>query len=350
MEALGFAHEFGHPDKPVLRRLSVKGCNQHRLTARSRNLSFYRQFLRSVFESMKAVQWTVFIDMLGFKKLNSSVTTDEQAQDLIKFMTSNRDELLRLEARVEQGYKKDTVFNFYEWYEVKSTFISDSIVVTFKPKDVAREKNADKVLMHSANALMIIAMRLGALMHKCLVEKEITFRGGISTEYCDISENFAVGAGLSSAAEAEGRATYARLALAEDVVRNAKLVKQIRALFKLMYGDSEFLVKEAGVTYVNTLDLMLAAGDMRSPSVARAISTQPGRNAVIGAREQIEVFLKAQKALVIRSIREMYAAYRNDYADADRRKSYRRVLQKYFWLRRYHNAAAKKRQFQAFKI
>jgi len=107
---------------------------------------------------------------------------------------------------------------------------------------------------------------------------------------------------------------------------------------------------EAGVTYVNTLDLMLAAGDMRSPSVARAIRTQPGRDAVSGAREQIEVFLKAQKALVIKSIREMYAAYRKDYADADRRKSHRRVLKKYFWLRRYHNAAAKKRQFQTFTI
>ena len=112
---------------------------------------------------MKAMQWTVFIDMLGFKKLNSSVSTDDQAQDLIKFMTSNRDELVQLEAFVEQSYKSETVFNFYEWYEVKSAFISDSIVVTFKPKDVAREKNADKVLMHSANALMIIAMRLRKL-------------------------------------------------------------------------------------------------------------------------------------------------------------------------------------------
>jgi len=299
---------------------------------------------------MKAVQWTVFIDMLGFKKLNSAVTNDNQAQDLIKFMTSNRDELLQLEARVEQHYKKDEVFNFYEWYEVKSAFISDSIVVTFKPKDVASEKNAEKVLMHSANALMIIAMRLGALTHKCLLEKEITFRGGISTQYCDISENFVVGAGLSSAVEAEGRAIYARLALAEDVVRNTKLVKQIRWLFKQMYGDSNFLVKEAGVTYVNTLDLMLAAGDLRSPSVANAISTQPGRNAVMGAREQIEVFLRAQKALVIKSIQVTYKAYRKDYANADRRESHRRVLKKYFWLRRYHNAAAVKRRFQVFSI
>ncbi|SEO71951.1 hypothetical protein [Pseudomonas sp. ok266] len=299
---------------------------------------------------MKAMQWTVFIDMLGFKKLNSSVTTDEHAQELIKFMTTNRDVLVQLEASIEQRYKQDKVFNLYDWYEPKSAFISDSIVVTFKPKNVEWEKNADKVMMHSANALMIIVMRLGVLMHKCLLEKEITFRGGISTQYCDISESFAVGAGLSSANEAEGKATYARLALADDVVLNLKLMKQIRELFKLMYGNSQFLVKEDGVTYVNALDFMLAAADMRSPSVARAIQTHQGRVAVSSAREQVEVFLNTQKTLVIKSIREFYAAYRKDYSDASLRNSNRRVLKKYFWLRRYHNAAAKKRQFQAYMI
>ncbi|MNE95496.1 hypothetical protein D3C80_1935910 [compost metagenome] len=54
---------------------------------------------------MKAVQWTVFIDMLGFKKLNSSVTSDEQAQDLIAFMTTNRDILLGHEQALAEGYK-----------------------------------------------------------------------------------------------------------------------------------------------------------------------------------------------------------------------------------------------------
>jgi len=258
--------------------------------------------------------------------------------------------LVQLEANIKQRYTQNKVFNLYDWYEPKSAFISDSIVVTFKPKNVDWEKNANKVLMHSANALMIIVMRLWALMHKCLLEKEITFRGGISTQYCDISESFAVGAGLSLANEAEGKATYARMALADDVVYNAKLMKQIRELFKLMYGDSQFLVKEDGVTYVNALDFMLAAADMRSPSVAAAIQTHEGRVAVSGAREQVEVFLNAQKALVIKSIREFYKAYRKDYADSGRRNSNRRVLKKYFWLRRYHNAAAKKRQFQAFTI
>ena len=299
---------------------------------------------------MKAVQWTVFIDMLGFKKLNSAVTSDEQAQDLLDFMAGNQKVLLELEGEVEQRYKQDSVFNLYEWYEPKSAFISDSVVLTFKPKEVTRETNADRVLMHSANALMIIMMRLAALMHKCLLEKQITFRGGISNQYCDIHGTFAVGAGLSAANEAEGKAVYARLALADDVVRNAKLMEWIRKLFRKMYGDSEFLVEEDGVIYVNALDFMLAGGDLQTPAVSHAIRAREGQVAVIAAREQIETYLGAQKALVVGMIREFYAAYRKDYADKDCRKSNRRVLQKYFWLRRYHNAAVEKRRFPAFAI
>lgn len=309
-----------------------------------------RHILLSDFEFMKAVQWTVFIDMLGFKKLNSSVSTDKQAQDLIEFMTSNRDILTGHEEALAGVYRRSDGFNPYDWYDVKSAFISDSIVVTFKPKDVPGEKNPSKVLMHSANTLMLLVFRLGLMMHKCLLSKKITFRGGISTEYCDMSDSFAVGSGLSAANEAEGKAKYARLALADDVVRNAPLMKQIRQLFKWMYGDSEFLVEDNGITYVNVLDLLLAGGDPSSPSVRNAMVTHSGRSAVIETRKQCESYLTAQKALVIESIQEFWALYRMNYSDEALRRGNRGVLKKYFWLRRYHNTTVEKRRYSGFKI
>ena len=56
--------------------------------------------------------------------------------------------------------------------------IDQFIVVTFKPKEVAGENDAEQVLMHSANTLMLLSIRLGLLMNKCLLQKQITFRGG----------------------------------------------------------------------------------------------------------------------------------------------------------------------------
>ena len=299
---------------------------------------------------MKAVQWTVFIDMLGFKKLNTAVTSDESAQELLEFMVTNRDLLVEYEKAMVQGYQDKSGFNPYEWYDVKSACISDSIVVTFKPKEVAGETNAQRVLMHSANTLMLLSIRLGLLMNKCLLEKQITFRGGISTEYCDINDSFAVGAGLSAASEAEGKAKSARLALADDVLRNEELMKMVRWLFKTMYGDSEFLVQEKDVTYVNTLDLMLAAADPKSPSVARSLGSFAGIGTAVRARKQCEEYLTAQKKLVIESIQEFWAAYRINYSDKKLRHVNRGVLKKYFWLRKYHNSTAGKRGYLNFLI
>lgn len=299
---------------------------------------------------MKAVQWTVFIDMLGFKKLNTAVTSDEQAQELLEFMVTNRDVLVEYEKAMVQGYQERDGFNPYEWYDVKSACISDSIVVTFKPKEVVWETNAERVLMHSANTLMLLSIRLGLLMNKCLLQKKITFRGGISIGYCDINDSFAVGAGLSAASEAEGKAKSARLALADDVLRNEKLMKMVRWLFKAMYGDTEFLVKEKDVIYVNILDLMLAAADPKSPSVARSLRSAAGRGTAIRARIQCEEYLTAQKKLVIESIQEFWEAYRKNYSDKTLRAVNRGVLKKYFWLRKYHNSTAKKRGYVDFCI
>lgn len=87
---------------------------------------------------------------------------------------------------------------------------------------------------------------------------------------------------------------------------------------------------------------------MSTPAVSNAIRLPEGRIAVMATRQKNEVFLNAQKVLVIEMIREFYAAYRKDYADEDCRKGNRRVLEKYFWLRRYHNAAVEKRRLPGF--
>ena len=299
---------------------------------------------------MKAVQWTVFIDMLGFKKLNMAVTTDEHAQDLLQFMISNRDVLVGHEQVLAGGYQKAGGHNPYDWYDVKSTYISDSVVVTFKPKEMGEEVDADQVLTHSANALMLLIFRLGMLMHKCMLEKKITFRGGISTQFCDIRDSFAVGAGLSVASETESKARYARIGLADDVVRNEALMGRVRQLFNRMYGNSEFLVEEGGITWVNSLDLMLAGQDLMSPAVRSAMFKPATCLPVLAMRMQCTQYLKTQRAFVVESIREYRAAYRENYADQDLRKVNRGILRKYFWLRRYHNDTVRNRRLVAFTI
>ncbi|MNY34643.1 hypothetical protein D3C86_1689990 [compost metagenome] len=127
-------------------------------------------------------------------------------------------------------------------------------------------------------------------------------------------------------------------------------MKQIRQLFKLMYGDSEFLVEDKGVTYVNALDLLLAGADTRSPCVRNAMVSSAGRAAVINTRKQCEDYLAVQRTLVIKSIHEFWSYYRENYSDVVLRGMNRGVLKKYFWLRKYHNDTVEKRRYIAFKV
>ncbi|MBA1220599.1 hypothetical protein G7017_06750 [Pseudomonas fulva] len=300
---------------------------------------------------MKAVQWTVFIDMLGFSELNSKVVSDSQASELIEFMNSNLSFMGRYEGEVRAAYEGGRGFNLYEWYDVKTTFISDSLVLTFKPREVERKEPADKVLMHSANALMLIGWRLMELMQKCLAEQRIIFRGGVSTEYCDIEGNFAVGKGLSLAHHAESKkAIFPRLVLADDVLRNQPLIDKIKWLYRKMYGRNNFIQRDGGVWAVNILQLMLASADPSSPSVKWQMKDFSVREKIIKSRVKVEEMLSRQKELIRSSISVNYASYRAGYADVNKRELHRKILKKYFWLRRSHNNEISKFNYDQFKV
>ncbi|WP_347906590.1 hypothetical protein [Pseudomonas grandcourensis] len=287
---------------------------------------------------MKAVQWTVFIDMLGFSEMNSKVISDVQAQDLIQFMSSNLSFMGNYEKEVKTRYEGDQGFNLYEWYDVKTAFISDSLVLTFKPRQVERKEPREKVLMHSANALILICWRLMELMQKCLAEKRIIFRGGISTEFCDIDGSFAVGKGLSLAHHAESKkAVYPRLALADDVLENQALVEKIKWLYRKMYGRNGFIQRDGSVWSVNILQLMLASADPSTPSAKWQMRDYHIRATIIESRRKVEAMLQHQKELVRDSISENFLRYRSSYQNQSKRELYRKILKKYFWLRRHHN-------------
>ena len=300
---------------------------------------------------MKAVQWTVFIDMLGFSELNSKVVSDVMARGLIEFMNTNKEILSAYEKFVRPAYKDNKQFNLYSWYDVKAAFISDSIVVTFKPKEMVGKWPQDQVLMHSANALILISMRLATLMQKCLDERKIIFRGGISNGYCDIDGSFAVGLGLSAAHEAEAKkAIYPRLVLADDVVSNRVLIRKIKWLFKKMYGDSDFVICEDGITYISVLNMMIVSGDPRAPSAAWQLSNRVVRDTLMSAREKNQIFLSQQKSLIQESIGIFYSRYRSEYTNTNQRHLNRKILKKYFWLRRHHNKTIQARGYDDYLI
>lgn len=131
---------------------------------------------------MKLTQWTLFIDMLGYRDINGAIDSDDKAEEFVSFMQANREIFSATDSQsVRDQYAKNNGFDLYKYYEISSCFVSDSLIITYKPKEVDDLDNEDLAFMHSANALFIIAMRLQAFTFHCYSEKGCFFEAGYPT-------------------------------------------------------------------------------------------------------------------------------------------------------------------------
>lgn len=284
---------------------------------------------------MKLLHWTVFLDLLGYRELNGDVVNEEKAQELLEFMNSNKEvfEKQNNNPDMKKHYSQSS-YNLYEHYTISFAFISDSLIVSYTP-NLDKDFDEDIALRHSANSLLIILQRLRLLIYKCALEKKIFLRGGISNDYSYIKGNFAVGKGVGSAYKAETQAKYPRVILAEDVVKNEKLMKSIDLLSDMMYSVSFIKDDGDGVKYLdfNTFGRITLDAKSGNPYVIRNAINNPENYAetinseggmLRAYKEAIEFQIK--KALVLK-----------DSTLSEEQRLYKSLKEKYLWLSNYHN-------------
>ncbi|WP_157925777.1 hypothetical protein, partial [Escherichia coli] len=81
---------------------------------------------------MKLLQWTLFIDMLGYREINGSINTEDAAQDFVNFMEMNKGIFdIQNNKIIEDSYKHSEQFDLYQFYDIKYAFVSDSFILTF---------------------------------------------------------------------------------------------------------------------------------------------------------------------------------------------------------------------------
>ena len=204
---------------------------------------------------MKLEQWVLFIDMLGYREINGKINCDKEANDFLDFMKSNEKifndqnnpEIINL-------YQTES-FDLYKYYEIQTTFVSDSLIINFKPLDIQETIREEIRMMHSANTLFIIMNRLQAYIFNCLKEHSILVRGGISNKYCLIRDNYAVGDGVIDAYLNESkRAIHPRIVLSENITNNSKFMDAFSFISKNIYNRDTFLkVDDDNVYYLDYL-------------------------------------------------------------------------------------------------
>ena len=284
---------------------------------------------------LKLLHWTLFVDLLGYRDINGDVDNLEKANELIEFMKSNV-ELFKNQndnIKLREHYSQSS-FDIFSHYDISFAFISDSLIVSYSP-NLELDFPENIALSHSANMLLIILQRLRSLIYKCVLEKKIFLRGGISNYYSYIDGTFAVGKGVGASYIAEAKkAIYPRVVLADDVVKNNKLMEAISWLSQLMY-KADLIVDDNGTKYLDFNKFGVVTLDVRSKNkfvIKNAISNPEAyKENIFHEGGMLKVYKEAiefqiKQALLIK-----------DSMDPEEQKLYKSLREKYIWLSNYHD-------------
>lgn len=287
---------------------------------------------------MKLQQWTLFVDMLGYRDINGSIKNDEDAKSFMDFMESNSHVFDAMNGPgIQAMYQENQEFDLYRHYEVASCFVSDSMMITFKPKEVAELRNAELALLHSANTLFIILMRLQGLIFSCFSQKGIFLRGGISNKYAHIRGHFAVGEGLIEAYKAESEiAKNPRVILHPEIQANAALLGKINFLGDEMYGGHGILQKDPddGLLFLDYLGFVAATVDTTIDMIAAFARSRPDRFRF--HQDQARIYFQRHAEALTAKLQEMNAKV-DEAVDEKEKVKVQKVRDKFVWLKNYHN-------------
>jgi hypothetical protein len=192
--------------------------------------------------------------------------------------------------------------------------------------------------MHSANALFIIAIRLQTFIFKCYLEKGLFLRGGVSNKYCYVKDRFAVGEGLIEAYLAESSiAKYPRIVIHPAVEENVELMKKIDFLSDKMYGGKSILQRDDldDQLFIDHIGYAIATVNKKIPMIKAAAERDPGMYLIHLGSVQNQIQRHAEQ--IEKKLLELRA--RIDAGDDQAgRSALEPVVQKFEWLKQYHNA------------
>jgi len=194
----------------------------------------------------KLMQWTYFLDILGFGEEQKSIDTQKKADEFMEFMKINKS-LIDWQENIDIKFYSDKNINIYDYYDFKSVFISDSFVLTAIPKET--KFNEENYYHFSTQIIMELTFKILILIEHILTEKGLLLRGGISNKFTDIDieNSLVVGAGLIEAYKLESSfAEVPRILLSQEVSKDKKIMsyfekhsKKYGKNFSIFYKDTQ---------------------------------------------------------------------------------------------------------------
>jgi hypothetical protein len=195
------------------------------------------------------IQYTAFIDILGFSNyIKTNITNDNQAEELYKKFNEIV-EYLQFESKDKISVENA---NFFKDVTLKHSWISDTFVVSIQYMNEVDKKDANII-----KGMMIfrLSMIIALIHHFVASQFELIVRGGVSSKYSCITNNFILGEGVVEAHKLENDiAIYPRVIFEQSIISG-----EIHEIMTRHYRDNDldFISKDCdGYYFVNYLAIL----------------------------------------------------------------------------------------------
>lgn len=229
------------------------------------------------------IQYTAFLDVLGFSKyIKTEITNDYKAED---FYDTFNEVIEYIEYE-----KQDEVFaksaDYLKNIRIKHSWISDTFVICIEYMDEIKEEDENKI-----RVMMIfrLSMIIASIHHFMASKFCFTVRGGVSSKYSCITDNFILGEGVAEAHKLEKEAIYPRVIFEQNIISD-----EIHEIIARKYRDNDlnFISKDCDDYYfVNYLSML----QQIPPMIGKMLKIPDSKIKENAIQQKINVIDKYQK-------------------------------------------------------
>ncbi len=290
----------------------------------------------------KLMPFTFFLDMLGFAN-KIDIDNIEEAEKFIDFMKNNKDDSRDWITYSEENDAYIDAISMPNFYEFKFAFISDSIVMSYVPKNLKKFISEENYYEYTAFLFYHTTNRINTLMVNLLAKHKILIRGGVSQKFSHIDNEFVVGKGIVEAYKLESeKAIYPRIILSKDISNNLKFMEAMKKISNKMYNGKRLLKRDDDMYfYIDYLGYIFLTNEViKNHKEIPEQLYEEYKEVINGQGEYIDSFCQLHKE----AIEDMYLFLQSKKES----NSYANIEKKYKWIKNYHNSLMKansKREF-----
>ena len=230
------------------------------------------------------IQYTAFLDILGFSNhIKTEITNDYQAED---FYDTFNEVIDYLQFEKQDVFQIDNT-DYLEYIKIKHSWISDTFVISIEYLNKIKKEDENKI-----RGMMIfrLSMIIASIHHFMASKFGFTVRGGISSKYSCITDNFILGEGVAEAHKLEKEiAIYPRVIFEQTIIND-----EIYEIITRQYRDNDlnFISKDCdGYYFVNYLAIL----QQIQPMIGKMFKIPDNKIKETAIQQKINVIKKYQE-------------------------------------------------------